>query len=194
MFILLMVFFAAAGGARAQNLDINLLKHINLHRPVSLDPAFLAVTHTAEPLAAAVPAAMFAAALISKNADLEYNALSVAGAVALSALATEGLKYAVHRPRPYVTYPFIDHVSADSDPSFPSGHTSVAFAAATSVTLAYHRWYVVAPVWTWAAVVAYSRLDLGMHYPTDVLAGAVLGAGSSWLSWKAMKWLRKKTK
>jgi undecaprenyl-diphosphatase len=189
-----MFFFALAGSAGAQNLDIDVLKQINLHRPVSLDPAFLAVTHTAEPLAAAIPVGMFAAGLITKNTDLEYNALSVAGAVALSALATEGLKYAVRRPRPYVTYPFIQHASTDGDPSFPSGHTSVAFAAATSVTLACHRWYVVVPVWTWAAVVAYSRLDLGMHYPTDVLAGAVLGAGSSWLSWKAMKWLRKKTR
>lgn len=190
----MLFLFPLAGSARAQNLDIDLLKSINLHRPVSLDPAFLAITRTSEPLAAALPAALFAAGLINKNGDLEYNAVEMAGALAVTTVLTEGLKYAVRRPRPYVTYPFIENVRTESDPSFPSGHTSVAFATATSLSLHYHRWYIVVPAWTWAAAVAYSRMDLGMHYPTDVLAGALVGAGSSWLSFEAMKWLRKKYK
>lgn len=191
-FILLIFLFSLAGSARAQNLDIDVLKGINLHRPVSLDPAFLALTRSSEPLAAAIPAGMFAAGLISKNSDLKYNGIEMAGAVAAAAVVTEGLKYAVHRPRPYVTYRFIENVSTESDPSFPSGHTSIAFATATSLSLHHHRWYILVPAWTWAAAVAYSRLDLGMHYPSDVLAGALLGAGSSCLSFEAMKWLRKK--
>ncbi|ULT24063.1 phosphatase PAP2 family protein [Sphingobacterium sp. E70] len=42
---------------------------------------------------------------------------------------------------------------------------------------AYSKWYVVAPSLLWAGSVGYSRMYLGVHYPTDVLAGAVLGLG-----------------
>src|SRR5690242_12966950 len=153
-----MFLFSLAAGVRGQNVDIDVLKDINLHRPVSLDPAFLALTRTSEPLSVALPVGMFAAGLISKNSDLEYNSIEMAGALAVTAVLTEGLKYAVQRPRPYVTYPFIENVRTESDPSFPSGHTAIAFATATSLSLHYRHWYILVPAWTWAAAVAYSRL------------------------------------
>jgi undecaprenyl-diphosphatase len=89
----------------------------------------------------------------------------------------------------------IDGLSAagtGNSPSFPSGHTSVAFSTATSLYLAYPKWYVAVPAFTYAASVGYSRMYLGVHYPSDVLAGAVIGAGSAWLMYKANKWLFKK--
>jgi membrane-associated phospholipid phosphatase len=53
---------------------------------------------------------------------------------------------------------------------------------------------VVAPAYTWAGLVAYSRMHLGVHYPTDLIAGAVLGSGTAILTHKANQWLQNKKK
>ncbi|MFY7909200.1 MAG: phosphatase PAP2 family protein, partial [Emticicia sp.] len=63
---------------------------------------------------------------------------------------------------------------------------------ATSLSLTFRKWYVVIPAYTWASAAAYSRLHLGVHYPSDVLAGAAIGAGSAWLCYKANRWLQRK--
>ena len=80
--------------------------------------------------------------------------------------------------------PDIIKKSKAGSPSFPSGHTSGAFASATSVSLAYPKWYIIAPSFAWAGSVAYSRMHLGVHYPSDVLAGAIIGSGSAYISFK----------
>jgi membrane-associated phospholipid phosphatase len=77
-------------------------------------------------------------------------------------------------------------------PSFPSGHTSDAFATATSLSIAFPKWYVIAPSFLWACSVGYSRMDLGVHYPSDVMAGAIIGAGSAYLCYKANRWIQKR--
>src|SRR6185312_90854 len=57
--------------------------------------------------------------------------------------------------------------------SFPSGHAAGSFAFAAFVALRAPRWAV--PAILWAVLVAWSRVVLGVHYPSDVLAGALLG-------------------
>lgn len=91
-----------------------------------------------------------------------------------------GLKELFRQPRPYRAYNGIvsraaDHPSKTDVYSFPSGHATVAFAMATSVSLSYPSWYVVAPSVVWAGGVALSRPWLGVHYPSDVLTGALVG-------------------
>ena len=109
------------------------------------------------------------------------SAISVGAALSLAA----GLKYIVNRKRPYVTYPN-DFIQKDKvGPfSFPSGHTTMAFASATGLSLTYKKWYVTTPSFLYAGFVAYSRLRLSVHYPSDVLAGMVLGIGCGLLTWK----------
>ena len=82
---------------------------------------------------------------------------------------TTGLKFAINRKRPFVTYPDIEKIASAGSKSFPSGHTSDAFATATSLSLAFPKWYVITPSFVWACAVGYSRMDLGVHYPSDVL-------------------------
>ena len=65
-------------------------------------------------------------------------------------------------------------ISAPTDFSFPSGHTNVSFAAATAILLHHRKLGITAIIL--AGLIAFSRLYLYVHYPTDVLAAMVLGA------------------
>ena len=82
-----------------------------------------------------------------------------------------------YRPRPYVAHPDQVHhlLSHSTDGSFPSDHAAAAFAIAT-VLITYRRFPGLVAL-AIAALVAYSRVYVGDHYPTDVIAGAVIGTG-----------------
>ena len=90
------------------------------------------------------------------------------------------LKPLIARVRPYdvVDVPLL--VEKLSDFSFPSGHTLASVGAATALTLYYRRFGMAAL--TLAAVIAFSRLYLFVHYPTDVVAGALLGVALAFLA------------
>ena len=174
---------------RAQNPDINLLRDINLNRSKSLDGTFNSITNSAVPLSFAAPVIFWGIGKISGNEKLLQQGVISGSAVALTISVSYLIKYTVNRSRPYKTYSDIQSFSTDNTPSFPSNHTSVAFSAATSLSLAYPKWYIIVPSYSWASAIAYSRLHLGDHYPSDVLAGAVIGAGSSFVCFKLNKWI-----
>ncbi len=86
------------------------------------------------------------------------------------------VKNLVARPRPYEVASFTDLlVHKLSDNSFPSGHTSYAFSFATIVTMLNKNKPLVVFTDVLAVLIALSRLYLYVHFPTDVLAGAVFG-------------------
>jgi undecaprenyl-diphosphatase len=89
-------------------------------------------------------------------------------------LAYKWLKSAIERPRPYQACPTICCLTAPLDRfSFPSGHTlhAVVFSLVATAYYPALGWLV----WPFTALVALSRLVLGLHYLSDVLAGALLG-------------------
>jgi undecaprenyl-diphosphatase len=95
-------------------------------------------------------------------------------ALGVGELLERGLKEAVDRPRPHLPpgdpQPL---VKMPTDPSFPSGHATLAFACAVTIALLVPR--LAVPVLLLALAVAYSRVYLGVHYPLDVIAGAAIG-------------------
>ena len=99
------------------------------------------------------------------------------------------LKPFIMRPRPYVS---IEELAAlvdmSSDPnSFPSGHTTAVFAMAMGWQLASEKKWLKIFGWILAVLMAFSRLYVGVHYPTDVLAGALIGMAGSFAAWQIVK-------
>lgn len=101
------------------------------------------------------------------------------------------LKPLIHRIRPYDLNPdvtlLIDRLS---DFSFPSGHTLSSFEGATVLMIRDKRFGV--PAIVLAVCIALSRLYLYVHYPTDVLAGAILGIGFGFLAVAVVNAVQKK--
>jgi membrane-associated phospholipid phosphatase len=189
IFFLLSVFVASS-----QSIDIDILQKINVNRNTEFDPAFKTITNTAVPLSIATPVMMYTIGLIQKDSLIKQKALFIGETFLASAFITIASKSIIKRDRPYVTHPSIQPLSVEGSYSMPSAHTSSAFATATSLSMAYPKWYVVVPSFVWASSVGYSRMHLGVHYPSDVLVGALVGSGSAFLTQKANQWLNKKRK
>lgn len=176
----------------AQNWDINTLHKIN-----NWDGKFIrnynrTISRTEPYIAVGVPTSMLVLALVNNNKalleDAIYTSTSVVGTFAI----TYGMKYLINRKRPYDRYPEkVYAYSHESSPSFPSGHTATAFALATSLCIKYPKWYIIAPTAVWACSVGISRMNEGVHYPSDVIAGAVIGAGCAVLNIYVNRWLNK---
>ncbi len=191
--LLLSVFSIIYARVSAQHTDINWLRKINHNSSSFVRDGSAFLSKSAYATVIAVPVTMGTVSLITKNDELLKNSLYIGAGLAVTTALTYGIKYTVDRERPYHTYPgMLDVPYPESSAAFPSGHTSVAFATATSLTLAYPKWYVIAPSYFWACSVGYSRMNLGLHYPTDVLAGALLGAGSAYITYLVNTWFWKK--
>ncbi len=161
------------------NLDIGILTVIYENRILALDSTFIFITNSAGVLAFGVPLILLIIASRKKNTQLRQDALRILVTVAISAILANILKYVFDMPRPYEIYPFIKKLSYGGSPSFPSGHTADAFAFVVAVSLVFPKWYFIIPGLIWALLVGYSRMSLGVHFPSDVLAGAVIGAISA---------------
>ncbi|OOQ59983.1 phosphatidic acid phosphatase [Mucilaginibacter pedocola] len=134
-----------------------------------------------------VPAGLFLGGVISNNREMRENAGYIASSTAITFVATYLIKKIVGRPRPFVRNLKIVPVYIPGESSFPSGHSSTSFSTAMALSQAYPKWYVVAPAFLWAGGTAYSRMYLGVHYPTDVFSGAALGSGTAILLKPAFK-------
>ena len=148
------------------SLDQRLERWIVGHRAEPFDTIFVALTHIGS--FGIVWFALAVIATLRLRRPLIFPL--VVAAYFLAAAITDVLKLVIDRHRP------VDHplVPALATHSFPSGHAATSFAcAATLATFVSRRGQIV--LYVLAAGIAYSRVYVGVHYPLDVAAGALLG-------------------
>ncbi len=117
------------------------------------------------------------------------------GLIITTIFGNEIIKKVVERPRPFDTPgALLDGdsllISRPSQFSFPSGHTGSSFASAVSILLYNRKWGI--PALILACLIAFSRLYVYVHFPTDIMAGAILGTLSALIAfflWR--RWLEK---
>jgi undecaprenyl-diphosphatase len=151
-------------------LDHRLERWVVHHRTGWLDPLFRGLTYAATDGLLWLLLALVLAYVWRRPAVFFY----VVVADAVADLTSYGLRAAIPRQRPPLVYPEpVPLVHVPASHSFPSGHAATSFACAAM--LASFRPRLAPPLFLLAAAVAYSRVYVGVHYPLDVLAGAVLG-------------------
>jgi undecaprenyl-diphosphatase len=155
------------------------------HRSAPLDAFAQALTFAGRAGLIFVAAAIVRGFL---NKRLAMAAWQVVLAVLLSLLVSETIvKPLVHRPRPFAALPSLDTIGTrpPSD-GFPSGHAAACVAAAYVLAATWPQARVA--IWSVAAIVAVSRIYVGVHYPSDVVAGVVLGLAVGWLALGGTVW------
>lgn len=158
-----------------QNADLSILHAIQGAASPALDTFMVGFTTLGE---FGALWAIVGAIMIALNKHRTFG-IAIFVAIALAFVIGDiGLKNIIERPRPFLVDPALTTslVSLPGSFSCPSGHSSTSFAAATVICLAplAHRWLKPIAITT-AAAIAFSRLYLAVHNPTDVLFGTVLG-------------------
>jgi membrane-associated phospholipid phosphatase len=167
-----------------------MLRNIESHRTNGKTSFYKGISASTYILSAATPVAYLITGALNGEKNLKKTALYITESIAISLVITFSTKAIVNRERPAIKDPTFTAVTKANNASFPSGHAAAAFSLATSLAIRHPKWYVIVPSFTWASLVGYSRLYLGVHYPSDILAGAIVGSGSAWLSYKLNKWMR----
>ena len=102
-------------------------------------------------------------------------------ALFLSSAAILALKYIVAEPRPFLVLSHVHLLTTENDYSFPSGHATASFAGAVAIGKKYSfiikgkTYKLIYPLLAFAAIIGFSRVYVGVHYPLDVIFGAVIG-------------------
>ena len=160
-------------------LELGICLRINaLSQKIGVRRFFRGISRLGDWLAYAIVGLPCAALLETEGLAFIVQALVTA---ASGVVIYKGVKHRLVRERPYITHNGIVCGAAPLDRySFPSGHTmhAVSFAILFSTHVPIMTW-IMAP---FAVLVAMSRVVLGLHYPSDVLVGAALGAALAFTS------------
>ena len=165
--------------------DWSLLHALNdfMFRHDAVEDPLLYYVNASEALFAATLAIVFLAARGAAHAAWRRASLAAVLSAGLGLAIGKLISEVVDRSRPFVADPQGVHLFSGhaADPGFPSDHATAAFAIAVAILLRKRGWGIAAVVA--ATVLSVGRVALGVHYPSDVLAGAALGAAAALTLW-----------
>lgn len=172
---------------RLAELDRDLFLWVVGHRWEPVDWLFVAVTAVGQ--AGLVWIALAALLAFVAGRPVLSTTVLTAATVWSADLIAVGLKYAADRDRPYVALEEAAPLLRwDVSTSFPSGHAATSAAGAIVLSYLLGRWSL--PLAVLAAALCYSRVYIGVHYPSDVLVGAAIGAAVALVAVVAIRRLR----
>jgi undecaprenyl-diphosphatase len=165
--------------------DWSILHALNgflFHHDAVEDPLLFYV-EASEALFIAILAVVFLAARGPRHREWRRASVAAVLSAGLGLAVGKVISELVDRARPFVADPHGVHLFAGhaADPGFPSDHATAAFAIATAILLRKRGWGLFALAA--ATVLSVGRVALGVHYPSDVLAGASLGGASALALW-----------
>jgi len=172
------------------SIDDRVVIWISTHRFAPLNDFFVALG-TVEKLGA-----IWVLCALALGIALRWGALPTVVLAVVTGLATLladtvsfGVKDLVHRTRPFEAHPVIHPLYTVHSSSFPAGHAATAFAGAVLLSAVAAR---LAPLFLGLAVlIGFSRVYDGVHYPTDVLAGAAIGAAVGGAAFLSLRFLER---
>lgn len=171
---------ALAGIAALGLLDQPLQRYIQTHRSAGADVLAADVRHMGQvEVFGSVPAGMAIVGLAAHRPELVRGSLRVAASLALAGVTTTAGKLTLGRLRPSSERDADDFKPFSGHDSFPSGHTTMAFALAASLSNEIRRPWATVGLFTVAAGTGWSRLNDNNHWLSDVVAGAVVGVTSA---------------
>lgn len=168
-------------------MDWSVLHALNnfMYQHDAVEDPLLFYVNASEALFIATLAIVFLAARGAVNAAWRRASVAAVLSAGLGLAVGKAISELVDRARPFVADPHGVHLftAHAADPGFPSDHATAAFAIATAIFLRKRGWGIAALVA--AMILSIGRVALGVHYPTDVLAGAALGAAAALALWPA---------
>src|SRR3954468_3520710 len=166
-------------------MDWTLLHALNgyLFRHDGVEDPLLFYVNASEALFVATLALVFLLARGARHAAWRRACVAAVLSARPALLAGKLISELVDRSRPFVADPHGVHLFSAhaADAGFPSDHATAAFAIAVATLLRKRGWGIAALVA--AAVLSVGRVALGVHYPSDVLAGAALGSAAALVLW-----------
>jgi undecaprenyl-diphosphatase len=166
-------------------MDWTLLHSLNdfLYRHDQVEDPLLFFVNASEALFIATLAIVFLAAYGARHVAWRRATVAAVLSAGLGLTVAKVLSELVDRARPFVSDSHGVHLFSAhaADPGFPSDHATASFAIATAIVLRKRGWGIFALIA--AAVLSVGRVAIGVHYPSDVIAGAALGAAAALCLW-----------
>lgn len=166
-------------------MDWSVLHALNdfMYRHDGVEDPLTFYVNASEALFIATLAVVFLAARGAAHAAWRRASVAAVLSAALGLAVGKVISELVDRARPFVADPHGVHLFSGhaADPGFPSDHATAAFAIAVAILLRKRGWGIAALIA--AAVLSVGRVALGVHYPSDVIAGAALGSAAALVFW-----------